>query len=90
MEAFVAGGIRSIVNNRPDGEQWDQPSSDEIEAAAAGHGLGYAHVPVHPGGISPETIESLRQALMTLPGPVLLYCRSGARSTMLWQLAGAE
>jgi uncharacterized protein (TIGR01244 family) len=28
-------GIRSIINNRPDGEAPDQPSSAELEAAAA-------------------------------------------------------
>jgi len=81
-------GIRTIVNNRPDGEEPGQPSSATIEAAAAAHGIAYRHLPVYPPGVTARDIEEFRQACVDLDGPVLLYCRSGARSTMLWQLAG--
>ena len=42
LTAAADQGIRSIINNRPDGEASDQPTSVEIEAAAAALGLGYA------------------------------------------------
>jgi uncharacterized protein (TIGR01244 family) len=32
----------------------------------------------------------MRAVLDTAPGPVLAFCRSGARSTMLWALAEAR
>jgi len=35
LTAAADQGIRSIINNRPDGEAPDQPTSAEIEAAAA-------------------------------------------------------
>lgn len=86
---LAAQGFRSIVNNRPDGEDWDQPTSAEIETAAAEHGLAYIHLPVYSAGVSPQGVRALQEALSSLQAPVLLYCRSGARSAMLWQLADA-
>lgn len=83
-------GIRAIVNNRPDAEEPGQPASAAIEAAAAAHGLVYRHLPVYPPGVTARDIEEFRQFCVHLDGPVLLFCRSGARSTLLWQLAGAN
>lgn len=80
----AASGIRLIVNNRPDGEEPDQPSSAEIEAAARAAGLDYRHIPV-AGGFQPEQVEAMAEALEQ--GPVLAFCRSGTRSTFLWALA---
>ena len=41
-----ADGFKLIVNNRPDGEAPDQPTSAEIEQATLREGLAYLHVPV--------------------------------------------
>jgi len=35
-------------------------------------------------------VEAFAQALTTLPAPVLAFCRTGTRSTMLWALAAAR
>ena len=82
----AAQGVRTIINNRPDGEQPGQPSAAAIEAAATAAGLGYAHIPVDHSGFSMEQIEAMRAALAE-PGPALAFCRSGTRSTFLWALA---
>lgn len=86
VDEAVAQGIRLIVNNRPDGEEPGQPSSDEIEAAARAAGLDYRHIPV-AGTFLPEQVEAMAKALEQ--GPVLAFCRSGTRSTCLWALARA-
>ena len=78
-------GIRLIVNNRPDGEAPDQPSGEEIGAAAAAAGVEYRHIPITQ--LTPEAIEQMRQALADAPGPVLAFCAVGTRSTYLWALA---
>ncbi|HEX8124185.1 MAG TPA: TIGR01244 family sulfur transferase [Allosphingosinicella sp.] len=80
-------GIRLIVNNRPDGEEPGQPSSAQIESAARAAGLDYRHIPV-AGGLAPEQVEAMAQALDQ--GPVLAFCRSGTRSAYLWALARAS
>lgn len=82
-------GFRSVINNRPDGEEPGQPTSAEIEAAARAAGLEYRHIPMVPGQLSGELIGDFAQAARELPGPVLAFCRTGTRSTMLWSCANA-
>jgi uncharacterized protein (TIGR01244 family) len=86
IPTVAAQGVRLIVNNRPDGEEPDQPASREIEAAARAAGLDYRHIPV-AGRFPPEQVEEMVRALDQ--GPVLAFCRSGTRSTFLWALARA-
>ena len=87
LGAVAEAGVRLIVNNRPDGEDPGQPSSAEIEAAALAAGLDYRHIPV-AGGFSSAQVEAMAEALEQ--GPVLLFCRSGTRSTCLWARARAS
>jgi hypothetical protein len=60
LTAAANQGIGSIINNRPDGEVPGQPTSAEIEAAAAALGLGYRHIPVASGQIHDEDIAHFR------------------------------
>ncbi|WP_373487365.1 TIGR01244 family sulfur transferase [Blastomonas sp.] len=83
---IAALGFRSIICNRPDGEEAGQPAADEIGAEAMRHGLAFACVPAVPGQITAQDGDAMASALASLPGPVLAYCRSGARSTKLWQM----
>jgi uncharacterized protein (TIGR01244 family) len=85
-----ARGITLIVNNRPEGEADDQLPGASIEAAARAAGLDYLAIPVSPGGFSEEQVEAMADALEQATGPVLAYCRSGTRSTLLWSLAQAS
>jgi uncharacterized protein (TIGR01244 family) len=82
-------GFRTIINNRPDGEDPTQPSSREMEAAAAAAGLAYFHIPVR-GGPTPEQVETTERVLEQVQGPVLAFCRSGTRSIVTWALAQAQ
>lgn len=83
-------GITLIVNNRPDGESEDQTPGAQIEAAARAAGIDYLAIPVTSAGFSHPQVARLAQALETAGGPVLGYCRSGTRSTLLWALARAS
>ncbi len=84
----AASGVTIIVNNRPDGEEADQPAGATIEAAARAAGIDYRHLPV-AGGITPGQAEELAALLDDAQGKALLFCRSGTRSTYLWALARA-
>jgi len=84
-----ARGFALIVNNRPEGEAEDQIPGPEIEAAAREAGLGYVAIPVTHAGFSEEQVRSMAETLDHASGPVLAYCRSGMRSTLLWSLAQA-
>lgn len=82
-------GIVRIVNNRPEGESEDQTPGDAIAAAAREAGIDYVAIPVTHAGFSRAQVDAMEQAL-DVEGPVLAYCRSGTRSTLLWALARAK
>lgn len=83
----AAMGIKLVVNNRPDGEAPDQPPGADIEAATRAAGMDYLAIPIGSAGFSEPQVEKLQQALASAEGPVLGFCRSGTRSTLLWSLA---
>ncbi|MDT7933466.1 MAG: TIGR01244 family sulfur transferase [Sphingomonadaceae bacterium] len=87
LPELKAEGIARVINNRPDNEEFSQPSSAVMAAAAAQAGMGYEHLPVATG-LDPETIIAARAALAE-PGATLLYCKSGVRSALLWAAAEA-
>jgi uncharacterized protein (TIGR01244 family) len=88
MAEAAAMGIRAVVNNRPDYEHGrDQPTSAAIEAAARAAGLEYRHLPVDGAYQSPEQAAAMARLLAELPRPLLMFCRSGGRSTRLYHLA---
>jgi uncharacterized protein (TIGR01244 family) len=90
MPEAAQAGFKSVVNNRPDFEHGpDQPTSAQIEAAARSAGLEYRHLPVAGGYQSPEEIAAMAKLLAELPRPLLMFCRSGARSTRLYTAAVA-
>lgn len=86
----AAMGFALIVNNRPEGESDDQTPGAEIEAAARAAGLDYVAIPISHAGFSEGQVKTMAAALEASPGPVLAYCRSGTRSTLLWALAEAS
>lgn len=82
-------GIALIINNRPEDESPDQVPGSEIEAAARAAGIAYVAIPVTHAGFSETQVQAMTDALRDRAGPVLAYCRSGTRSTLLWALAEA-
>jgi len=80
-------GFVAIVNNRPDDEQPGQPSGAEIEAAAKANGLSYRAIPITHAGFSTNQVDAMVEALSAAQGPLLAFCRSGTRSTLVWALA---
>lgn len=86
LAEIAALGYRSVMCNRPDGEDPGQTDFATIAAAAAAQGLTAAHVPVISGQIAPEDVEDFRAAIAALPQPVFAYCRSGTRCRILWQM----
>ena len=83
-------GIALIINNRPEDESPDQVPGPEIEAAARAAGIAYVAIPVTHAGFSEPQVSAMADALAAATGPVLAYCRSGTRSTLLWSLAEAS
>jgi uncharacterized protein (TIGR01244 family) len=87
--ALKALGFTAVINNRPDGESPDQPSSATMQAAAEQARLSYHFIPLGRDGVSPQLVDAETEALEGSAGPVLAFCRSGTRSTTLWALSQA-
>lgn len=87
VSALAQAGFKSIICNRPDDEEGEHPRSSAVASAAKKSGLQFAYVPAVPGAITDRDGEKMREALAALPAPALAYCRSGARSTKLTEMA---
>ena len=88
MAEASRAGFKAVINNRPDFEHGpDQATNAAMQAAAEAAGLTYRFLPVAGGYQSPEEIAAFAQLLAELPRPLLCFCRSGARSTRLYQQA---
>jgi sulfide:quinone oxidoreductase len=84
-------GFRTVINNRPDGEE-DGQLADRMAAVHAWRaGLRYRHVPARKMDLFTDpVVGGMQAALAELPGPVLAYCKSGLRSTIVWAAAAAR
>ena len=87
IDALARMGVRTIVNNRPDGEDPGQLPAAEARAARRG---ARHRLPPHPGHR-----RDADRAPMSTPLPrrwrarrsrSSSHCRSGTRSTLLWAL----
>lgn len=88
MTEAASKGFKSIINNRPDMEGGAvQPTSAELQTAAEAAGLTYVAQPVISGQLTEQDVRTFAEHLNALPKPVLIFCRSGARSNNLYQLA---
>ena len=83
-------GVTLIINNRPEGESDDQTPGAEIAEAAQAAGIDYVEIPITHAGFAQNQVAAMAEALERSAGPVLAYCRSGTRSTLLWALARAK
>src|SRR4051794_38723118 len=87
-QTAAADGFTLIINNRPDGESPDQPSSRQTEAAARPAGADYLYNPV-AGRPTAEQAKAQAAAVAASKGPVLAFCRSGTRSITAWAMGEA-
>ncbi len=83
-------GFKTLVANRPDREDPGQPAMADIEAAALAHGLKWVYQPVESGNVSDHDVDQFAPMIRNAEKPVLAFCRSGTRCTILWALSAAR
>ena len=86
IEALAGAGVRTIVNNRPDDEDPGQLPAAEARRIAQSHGIAYHHIPVTAATLTRADVDAFAAVLASAPQPVVVHCRSGTRSTLLWAL----
>jgi len=86
IDALAAAGVKTIVNNRPDAEDPGQLPVAEARRLAEAHGIAYHHIPVTAASLVKADVDAFAATLRDAPGPVVVHCRSGTRSTLLLSL----
>lgn len=89
MAALKAMGFETVIDNRPDAEIPADLQGDAMAVAARAAGLTFVLNPVTPGQFTPDLVARQRAAMAAAKGPVLAYCASGNRSTVVWELVHA-
>lgn len=89
VAALQQDGYVAIVCNRPDDEDPGQPTAAAIASECKRHGIAFHHLPISHDGISAEMVERFQKIVAQSAGAVLAYCRSGQRSSVLWQNSGS-
>lgn len=87
VEKIGAQGFKTIINNRPDGEEPNQPLQTDIATEAQQAGLAYHYLPVVGGQLTREQVEQFAEIFNQAEKPVFMFCRSGNRSNVLFQSA---
>jgi len=89
MSALIDQGVMTFINNRPDMEFSLQPTSKELEKIARDRGVDYHHIPM-TGGVTQGLIEASKTVFSDLPRPIVAFCASGMRSSVLWAFANVQ
>jgi len=87
VPAIAQAGFTTIICNRPDPEVPPSHQANAIEAAAKAAGLGFIVIPVTHQDLNMEMVAAQKSAIDASNGPVLAYCASGTRCSIVWSLA---
>ena len=83
-------GFKTIICNRPDNESDDQIDMQSIIDMAQKHGIEFIAQPVVSGAVSDDQVLEFKRAIAGAEKPILAYCRTGTRCSILWALSMAE
>lgn len=80
-------GFKTVINNRPDNEESNQPTSAEIQQACEQAGLAYTAIQFSGGELTQAQVDEFAEFFNNAQQPVFLFCRSGNRSNVIYQTA---
>jgi uncharacterized protein (TIGR01244 family) len=89
MAVLAEQGVTTVICNRPDAENPAPLQAAAMQAAAEAAGLSFVFNPVVGGQLTMDNVEEQRDAIDAAEGPVVAYCASGNRSTIVWALGMA-
>lgn len=88
IRQLAGKGIKTIINNRPDGEEMGQPSNADLQFMAENLGIKWIYLPLSAGQQpSTELAHSYREVIRDSLKPIHVFCRTGRRSEMIHQAA---
>lgn len=89
LEVIAASGFTTVICNRPDEEVPASHHADKVAEAARAAGLVFHALPLTHQTMTPENVARQRLLIEESTGPVLAYCASGTRCSVVWSLGQA-
>ena len=89
LAAIKAAGYVAVINNRPDAEIPADLHSTTMQTAAEAAGLTFIANPIIGGMMTMDNVTAQADAIKAAGGPVLAYCATGNRCSVVWALAHA-
>lgn len=89
LPAIAAAGYTTVICNRPDSEVPVDQQAAAIRAAAEAAGLRFEVLELTMQTMTPQNVAQQRALIDGSDGPVLSYCRSGTRCSVVWALGQA-
>ena len=83
-------GFKSVIVNRPDQEQGNLVTVNQLRSIAEHAHVSVIYQPVVSGKISATDVAEFAKYYNELPKPILMVCRSGTRSKVLFDQAKAQ
>lgn len=89
IPAIVAAGFTTVICNRPDEEVPPSHQAAALRAAVESAGLKFEVLPLTHQTMTAENVAKQRALYEDAEGPVLAYCASGTRCSVIWALGQA-
>lgn len=83
-------GFKSVIVNRPDQETGNRVTVNELRQMAEQAHVSVMYQPVTSGQISQADVKEFAKYYNELPKPILMVCRSGSRSSALYNQAKTQ
>lgn len=86
IEKITQNAIKTVICHRPEHElSPSEPNFVTLQAELTKNGINMIYQPIQQ--ILMAEVEQLNKRLTDSEAPVLMYCRSGTRSALLWALS---
>ena len=85
-----AAGITTVICNRPDMENPVELQAAALRAAVEAAGLRFEELPLTHQTMTPDNVARQAGIVAASEGPVLAYCASGTRCSVVWALGQAQ
>lgn len=86
LPLIAEAGFSAVICNRPDAENPPEWHAAAMAEAAQAAGLQFHNLPLTHQTMTPENVARQRDLIDAATGPVLAYCASGTRSSVIWSL----
>ena len=90
FQQLIKAGFKSVIVNRPDQEQGNTISVTQLRQIAEQSQISVIYQPILSGKISQTDVSEFAKYYNELPKPILMVCRSGSRSSILFNQAKSQ